>query len=90
MIRDPVVRWPNRREHDGNALRTVSTLNAKPEHSKDGSGDDTEVTEVVSKARPHHDREWDVKFGSNCSVENHGNGDARSADNHNRNRISPC
>lgn len=89
VIFDSVVWRPNRGEHDSYALRSIGTLDAQPEHCKNGSWDNAEVTEIISEARSNNDWERDVQLSTDCTVEHHRNCNAKSTDDHDWNCIVP-
>ena len=86
---DMSIRRPDCLKHDGDTLGTVGPLNAKPEHGEDASRHDAEVTKVVAESGPDNDGEGNVESCSDGTVEYHWNCDARSADNHDGNGITP-
>ncbi len=81
MIGDVCVGRPDGSDHDCHTLCTRRSLNPKPEHGEDGPRDDTEVSEVVSETSSDSDREGNVKFSTNSSVENHRDSNTGSTDN---------
>ncbi len=80
VIGDVCVGRPDGSDHDCHTLCTRRSLNTKPEHGEDGSRDDTEVGEVVSKTSSDGDGEGNMKFSTNGSVQNHRDSNTGSTD----------
>jgi hypothetical protein len=89
-VRDVVVRRCDGAQHDGDALCSVGALDAEPEHGEDGTGADAEVTEVIAKGPSGDDREGDVELGTNGTVQDHRDGNAGGADDHDGQGLAPA
>ena len=70
-------------------MRTGEGLNAKPEHGKDDSGYDTEITEPETERRPVEDREGHMKPSTDGPIEDYNESDDKVSKGYCRKCLSP-
>lgn len=73
MVLDIGIGRPDRGDHDCDTLCAVCCLDTQPKDSQNTSRNNTEVCEVVSKGGSNGDREGDMEFCADGTVQDHGN-----------------